>query len=84
MYPYAVSKTALNMLTRTMAVELQEQGICVVAVSPGWVKTDMGGPEAQISVTESVEPLAETALHLTMTNTSGWLDRFGNFCKEAW
>ena len=44
MYPYAVSKTALNMLTRTMAVELQEQGICVVAISPGWVKTDMGGP----------------------------------------
>ncbi|MFC7761815.1 SDR family NAD(P)-dependent oxidoreductase [Catellatospora bangladeshensis] len=41
---YAVSKTALNALTRQLAVELSTSGILVNAVCPGWIATDMGGP----------------------------------------
>jgi NAD(P)-dependent dehydrogenase (short-subunit alcohol dehydrogenase family) len=40
---YSVSKAALNAFTRTLAAELQQTGILVNAVCPGWVATDMGG-----------------------------------------
>ena len=46
-YPgYRISKTALNALTRILADELRDANILVNSVCPGWVKTDMGGPDA--------------------------------------
>jgi len=57
MVPYRVSKAALNMLTKNMAIAYQPHGITVVGLHPGWVKTDMGGPEAPLSVEESVTRL---------------------------
>lgn len=64
---YRLSKTALNALTRTLAAELQGSGILVNAVSPGWVKTDMGGPNADRSVEEG----AETATWLALLPSTG-------------
>jgi NAD(P)-dependent dehydrogenase (short-subunit alcohol dehydrogenase family) len=49
---YRVSKAGLNALTRIFASELQGTGIKVNAVCPGWVRTDMGGPNASRSVEE--------------------------------
>ena len=43
---YRISKTALNALTRILADELKDTGIRVNSICPGWVKTDMGGPDA--------------------------------------
>ena len=51
---YRTSKTALNMLTRGLAIDLGKEGISVVALSPGWTKTDMGGENAIWEVVESV------------------------------
>lgn len=64
---YRMSKTALNALTRTLAAEVQGSGILVNSVSPGWVRTDMGGSNADRSVEEG----AETATWLALLPSNG-------------
>ncbi|XP_031420263.1 C-factor isoform X2 [Clupea harengus] len=49
-YPYRTSKSALNMVTRCMAVDLEADGILCMALHPGWVRTDMGGQEVNSSL----------------------------------
>ncbi len=61
-YPgYRISKSSLNALTIMFSNELKQQGIKVNAMCPGWVKTDMGGPEAPRDVSWG----ADTAVWLT-------------------
>jgi len=57
---YRMSKVSLNALTIMLARELEEKGISVNAMCPGWVKTDMGGPNA----TREVSQGADTAVWL--------------------
>jgi len=45
-YPYGISKAALNMFTRQLHGYLKERGILSLSVHPGWMRTDMGGPDA--------------------------------------
>src|SRR5215467_8469352 len=61
-YPaYRVSKTALNALTRIFAAELRGTGVLVNSVCPGWVKTDLGGPQARLEPEEGVETIVWAA-----------------------
>lgn len=53
-YAYRSSKTALNMITKSMSVDVASSGIKAVAVHPGWVRTAMGGPNGLIDTVESV------------------------------
>jgi NAD(P)-dependent dehydrogenase (short-subunit alcohol dehydrogenase family) len=64
---YRVSKTAINVLTRTLAAELKGTGILVNSMCPGWVKTDMGGASAP----RSVERGADTAVWLATLPDDG-------------
>ena len=53
-YGYSGSKALLNMYTRLAAYDLQSAEIVTVALHPGWVQTDMGGPAAEYMPSESV------------------------------
>ena len=53
-YIYRSSKAALNMIVKSLSVDLAGRGIAVVAFHPGWVQTDMGGPEAALTAADSV------------------------------
>jgi NAD(P)-dependent dehydrogenase (short-subunit alcohol dehydrogenase family) len=64
-YPaYKISKCALNMYTRTLAIRLaqEKQNITVSSVHPGWVKTDMGGPEAPVTPYEAAQNIYNLAI----------------------
>ncbi len=54
---YSISKTALNALTRQQASALADKNIVVNAVSPGWVRTDMGGENADLSVEQGADSI---------------------------
>ncbi len=83
-YCYSASKAALNMLTRAMAAELRPRGVTVVAVTPGWVKTEMGGSQAPLTVAESAVSLAATIDRVTPGDAGRFLDRDGNRETTAW
>lgn len=63
-FSYGVSKAALNMATKAISGELAADGITVVSIHPGWVKTDMGGPNATLSVDESVSSVLKVIASL--------------------
>jgi NAD(P)-dependent dehydrogenase (short-subunit alcohol dehydrogenase family) len=51
---YRTSKAAVNMAMRSLAIDLAPRGISCLMVNPGWVRTDMGGPNATLSPQESI------------------------------
>lgn len=70
-YPcYKISKAALNMYTRTLAGELKEKGIAVSSVHPGWVRTDRGGAEADMSPEQAAHDIY--ALVVSNPRTGGF------------
>jgi NAD(P)-dependent dehydrogenase (short-subunit alcohol dehydrogenase family) len=56
---YRTSKTALNQVMRCLAVDLEKRGVTVISVSPGWVKTDMGGDAAPLTADVSIKGLRQ-------------------------
>ena len=64
-YSYRISKTALNMATRCASFELGADGITAIVMHPGWVQTDMGGPNAHITTEQSVDGMMAIIDNLT-------------------
>jgi NAD(P)-dependent dehydrogenase (short-subunit alcohol dehydrogenase family) len=56
-FAYRSSKAAVNMVMRSLAIDLAPRVITCVVVNPGWVQTDMGGPQATLTTTDSVKRL---------------------------
>jgi NAD(P)-dependent dehydrogenase (short-subunit alcohol dehydrogenase family) len=73
-YIYRSSKAALNAVVKSMSIDLAEKNIKCVVLHPGWVKTDMGGPNAEITSKESVSNIFETLLSLTEDDSGRFID----------
>lgn len=65
---YRSSKAALNAIMRTMAVDLQDLGLKVLLLHPGWVKTDMGTDNAPLSTEESISGMIKVIENYTGEN----------------
>ena len=76
-WSYRMSKAALNMESRNLSLELARDRIVSVVIHPGWVRTDMGGPTAPLSVEDSVGAMIKTLDGLTQGESGGFLDRHG-------
>jgi NAD(P)-dependent dehydrogenase (short-subunit alcohol dehydrogenase family) len=76
--PYRTSKAALNMGWSSLALEARPKGVAVVALSPGWVQTRMGGSGAEITPEESVASMRALIARLTLADTGKFLRRDGS------
>ena len=74
-YIYRSSKSALNQIVKSLSIDLYSKGITTLALHPGWVLTDMGGPDALVTVDESVKGMLEVIENVSLTDSG----KFFNF-----
>jgi NAD(P)-dependent dehydrogenase (short-subunit alcohol dehydrogenase family) len=71
---YAISKAALNMATHQLAAALAPRGVSVFCVSPGWVRTDMGGASAPVAAHDAVASLLKVLDAVTVADAGRFID----------
>lgn len=71
-YGYRESKAALNMFTKTLATELGPEGFICLTMHPGWVRTAMGGPGANLSPEESVSAMRTVISKVTPADNGAY------------
>ncbi len=71
-YLYRTSKAAVNMVVKSLAIDLKQLGITAVVFHPGWVKTDMGGPNAMITAEQSVSGMRKVISSLTIADSGNF------------
>ena len=72
-YSYRSSKTAVNMVMKSLSIDLKPYGISVVTLHPGWVQTDMGGSNALVSAQTSVTGLRKVIDGLNVATTGRFI-----------
>ncbi len=74
---YRASKAGLNRIAQCLAADLKPEGVTVIALHPGWVRTDMGGAAADLSVEDSAAGVIGVCAGLTLADAGRFLDYRG-------
>tara|TARA_B110000116_G_scaffold77010_1_gene66821 strand:- start:775 stop:1455 length:681 start_codon:yes stop_codon:yes gene_type:complete len=77
LYLYCSSKTAVNQVVKSLSIDMQAQGIKVIALHPGWVRTDMGGPNGSIDTQTSVSGIRQVLEHIRPTDSGRFINYNG-------
>ncbi|MCH2346045.1 MAG: SDR family oxidoreductase [Pseudomonadales bacterium] len=76
-YVYRSSKAALNAVVKSISIDLRDSGFSVAVLHPGWVQTDMGGPNALIDVKTSVSKMINVIDNLNSHNSGSFFNYDG-------
>jgi NAD(P)-dependent dehydrogenase (short-subunit alcohol dehydrogenase family) len=76
-YAYCMSKSALNMGSKILQNAIKPRGLKVLAIQPGWMRTDMGGKEADIHPDEAAEDIFNLLIRPWRLDDEIYMDRFG-------
>jgi len=77
-YLYRSSKAAVNMVIKSLAMDLVDRGIKAVVLHPGWVLTDMGGPNALIDPTTSISGMRKVLARVTAEDSGRFISYDGS------
>lgn len=72
-YPYRASKAAVNAIMKSMSVDFKEKGVIAIPIHPGWVRTEMGGPAADIDAETSTTGMKKVIDGLTPADSGKYM-----------
>ncbi|EFP03036.1 hypothetical protein CRE_28644 [Caenorhabditis remanei] len=75
MLAYSMSKTAVNQFNKTFSIDVKDDHILSVSFAPGWIKTDLGGPNAPLTLEEAVPVLVSSFYKLDNSHHGGYYQR---------
>lgn len=81
-YIFRSTKAALNMAVKNLSIETREKAVVAVLLHPGWVRTDMGGPQAPLSASDSVSRMRKVIAGLSLMHSGKFLNNAGE--KILW
>ena len=81
-YFYRSSKSALNSAAKSLAIDWKEDGISILMLHPGWVKTDMGGNNAKLEIPDSISQMIKVINDLNLNNSGSFVNYAGE--KLEW
>ena len=76
-YAYRSSKAAVNMVMKSLSIDLAPRGITCVVMNPGWVRTDMGGSSGKLSPPESIKAMRSVIAALRLEDSGKFLNYTG-------
>ncbi|MGH8249774.1 MAG: SDR family oxidoreductase [Steroidobacteraceae bacterium] len=76
-FAYRSSKTAVNMVMKSLAIDLAPRGIICIVMNPGWVRTDMGGSDGKMSPAESIQAMRSVIAALKPGDSGKFLNYNG-------
>ena len=81
-YFYRSSKSALNSAAKSLSIDWKKDGISIFILHPGWVKTDMGGSNAKLEISDSISQMIKVIDNMTLSNSGSFVNYAGE--KLEW